>query len=100
VDGATGWRRFVHITIPLLRPTLALVLVFSVAGSLLAFDQFYIITAGGPSNSTLSAVMWIYRTSFISFNLGYGAAMSILLMIVLAGVSAVQLLLIWQSTEY
>jgi multiple sugar transport system permease protein len=99
VDGAGWWRRFLFITLPLLRPTLALVLVFSVAGSLLAFDQFYIITAGGPSNSTLTAVYTIYRTSFISFHLGYGAALSILTMLVLAAVSAVQLLLIRQSTE-
>jgi multiple sugar transport system permease protein len=99
VDGAGWWRRFLFITLPLLRPTLALVLVFSVAGSLLAFDQFYIITAGGPSNSTLTAVYTIYRTSFVSFHLGYGAALSILTMLVLAAVSAVQLLLIRQSTE-
>jgi multiple sugar transport system permease protein len=99
VDGAGWWRRFLFVTLPLLRPTLALVLVFSVAGSLLAFDQFYIITAGGPSNSTLTAVYTIYRTSFVSFHLGYGAALSILTMLVLAAVSAVQLLLIRQSTE-
>jgi multiple sugar transport system permease protein len=99
VDGAGWWRRFRYITMPLLRPTLALVLVFSVAGSLLAFDQFYIITAGGPSNSTLTTVYAIYRTSFVSFHLGYGAAMSILTMLVLGGVSAVQLLLVRQSTE-
>src|SRR2546429_364173 len=99
VDGAGWWRRFVYITLPLLRPTLALVLVFSIAGSLLAFDQFYIITAGGPSNSTLTAVFWIYRTSFVSFHLGYGAALSILTMLALGAVSAVQLLLIRQSAE-
>jgi multiple sugar transport system permease protein len=99
VDGAGWWQRFAFITVPLLRPTLALVLVFSVAGSLLAFDQFYIITAGGPSNSTLTTVYAIYRTSFVSFHLGYGAALSILTMLALAGVSAVQLLLVRQSTE-
>jgi multiple sugar transport system permease protein len=99
VDGAGWWRRFLFITMPLLRPTLALVLVFSVAGSLLAFDQFYIVTAGGPSNSTLTAVYSIYRTSFVSFHLGYGAALSILAMLVLGAVSAVQLLLVRQSTE-
>jgi multiple sugar transport system permease protein len=99
MDGAGWWRRFRYITMPLLRPTLALVLVFSVAGSLLAFDQFYIITVGGPSNSTITTVYAIYRTSFVSFHLGYGAALSILTMLVLGGVSAVQLLLVRQSTE-
>jgi multiple sugar transport system permease protein len=94
VDGANRWQAFRLIILPLLRPTLALVLVFSVAGSLLAFDQFYIMTAGGPSNQTITAVYEIYRTSFIKFDLGYGAALSVLLMIVLAMVSAAQLLLL------
>ncbi len=94
IDGAGRWQAFRHITLPLLRPTLALVLVFSVAGSLLAFDQFFIMTAGGPSNSTITAVFQTYRTSFIQFELGAGAAMSVLLMVVLAAVSALQMLLL------
>ena len=84
---------------PLLRPTLALVLVFSVAGSLLAFDQFFIMTGGGPSNETITAVYAIYRTSFISFKLGYGAALSVFLMLILAAVSAVQMLLL-RNTDH
>ena len=94
IDGAGRWKAFRYITLPLLRPTLALVLVFSVAGSLLAFDQFFIMTAGGPSNMTITAVYQIYRTSFINFDLGYGAALSAMLMVVLAAVSAVQMLLL------
>lgn len=97
VDGASRWQLFRYITLPLLRPTLALVLVFSVAGSLLAFDQFYILTAGGPSNSTITGVYQIYRVSFMQFHLGYGAALSILLMIGLGIVSAVQMLLLRNS---
>jgi multiple sugar transport system permease protein len=99
IDGAGRWQSFRHITLPLLRPTLALVLVFSVAGSLLAFDQFYIMTGGGPSNSTITAVYQIYRISFTSFRLGYGAALSVLLMIILAAVSAVQMLLL-RNTDH
>lgn len=94
IDGANRWQAFRHVIMPLLRPTLALVLVFSVAGSLLAFDQFYIMTAGGPSNGTITAVYQIYRTSFINFDLGYGASLSTLLMLVLAAVSALQMLLL------
>jgi multiple sugar transport system permease protein len=94
IDGAGRWKGFWYITVPLLRPTLALVLVFSVAGSLLAFDQFFIMTNGGPANSTITAVYAIYRTSFISFKLGYGAALSVFLMVILAVVSAVQMLLL------
>ena len=99
VDGAGLVQSFWNITLPLLRPTLALVLVFSVAGSLLAFDQFFIMTNGGPANSTITAVYSIYRTSFISFKLGYGAALSVFLMVVLAVVSAVQMLLL-RNTDH
>ena len=74
-------------------------LVFSVAGSLLAFDQFFIMTNGGPSNSTITAVYAIYRNSFISFKLGYGAALSVFLMVILAAVSAVQMLLL-RNTDH
>jgi len=99
IDGATRWQLFRYITLPLLRPTLALVLVFSVAGSLLAFDQFFIMTNGGPNNETITAVYQIYRVSFVQFQLGYGAALSVLLMIVLAAVSAVQLMLL-RNTDH
>jgi multiple sugar transport system permease protein len=99
IDGAKRWQTMRYVTLPLLRPTLALVLVFSVAGSLLAFDQFYIMTNGGPNNSTITAVYQIYRISFVQFHLGYGAALSVLLMVVLAAVSAVQLLLL-RNTEH
>lgn len=99
IDGAGRWQSFRHITLPLLRPTLALVLVFSVAGSLLAFDQFYIMTGGGPSNQTITAVYAVYRSSFISFKLGYGAALSVFLMAILAVVSAIQLLLL-RNTDH
>jgi len=94
VDGSSRRQLFRYITLPLLRPTLALVLVFSVAGSLLAFDQFYIMTGGGPGNSTVTGVYQIYRVSFVQFHLGYGAALSILLMIGLGIVSCVQMLLL------
>ncbi|GCB47429.1 carbohydrate ABC transporter permease [Streptomyces sp. NL15-2K] len=97
VDGADRWQTLRHITLPLLSPTLALVLVFSVAGSLLAFDQFYIMTGGGPANSTITAVYEIYRTSFIQFRLGLGAAFSALLMIALVMVSAIQMYLLRSS---
>jgi len=97
IDGASRWQSFRYVTLPLLRPTLALVLVFSVAGSLLAFDQFFIMTHGGPSNETITAVYQIYRVSFVQFRVGYGAALSVLLMIVLAAVSAVQLMLLRNS---
>jgi multiple sugar transport system permease protein len=83
IDGAGRWRAFRHITLPLLRPSLALCTIMCVTGSLLAFDQFYILTKGGPDNSTVTVVQLIYALAFGGKNdLGMAAALSI---IVLAG---------------
>jgi multiple sugar transport system permease protein len=90
VDGASGRARERWITLPLLRRTFALVLVLTVAGSLLAFDQFYILTRGGPQGETTTAVLWIFTVSFVRFRLGYGAALSIILLVILVGITALQ----------
>jgi multiple sugar transport system permease protein len=94
IDGASPWQRFRRITLPLMRRTIALALILSVAGSMLAFDQFYIIADGGPQNSTVTAVYWIFSQSFGSFRLGYGAALSMVLLVILVIISVVQLRLL------
>ena len=100
VDGAGRWARLRYITIPLLRRTFALALVLSVIGSFLAFDQFYILTHGGPQNQTITVVYWIYNNAFTYFKLGYGAALSIVLLVILVLISVVQLYLLRDTTEY
>lgn len=94
IDGASRFQRFWKIRLPLIRRTLALALILSVAGSMLAFDQFYIISSGGPRNSTLTAVYWIFSQSFVSFKLGYGAALSMVLLVILVIISLAQLWLL------
>jgi multiple sugar transport system permease protein len=94
IDGAGRWQRFRHLTLPLMRRTLALALVISVTGSVLAFDQFYIMTSGGPQNRMISVVYYIFLQSFVSFNLGYGAALSIALLAILVVISVAQLWLL------
>jgi multiple sugar transport system permease protein len=92
LDGASRWQTFRHITLPLLRPTLALTTVLCVTGSLLAFEQFYILTKGGPDNSTISVVQLIYTVAFQGQNdLGVAAALSVLVLLALVVVNAVQL---------
>lgn len=91
VDGANRWHAFRHITLPLLRPTIALMLILSITGSLLAFDQFFLLTNGGPDNSTTSIVILVYRTAFLRFDLGGAAALSVALLVVLVALNAVQL---------
>lgn len=94
VDGANTLQRLRYITIPQLRPTIALLAVLSITGSLLAFDQFLIITGGGPDNSTITMVLAIYKTAFSSFDLGQAAAMAIVLLVVLVVLNGLQLRLL------
>jgi multiple sugar transport system permease protein len=100
VDGAGYWSRIRFIMMPLLRRTFALALVLSVIGSYLGFDQFYIMTRGGPQNSTISVVYWIYTNSFTYFKLGYGAALSVVLLTILVILSIIQLRLLRDDTSY
>jgi multiple sugar transport system permease protein len=94
IDGATALQRFRLITLPLIRRTLALALILVVTGAALSFDQFYIMTAGGPRNQTLTAVYWIFTTSFMSFRLGYGATLSLVLLGILLALSVLQMRLL------
>ncbi len=91
VDGADTLDRLRFITVPFLRPTLALLFILSVTGSLLAFDQFIVLTAGGPDNSTITLVYAIYKTAFTSFDLGSAAALSVVLLLALVVINVVQL---------
>ncbi|MFO7635034.1 MAG: sugar ABC transporter permease [Caldilinea sp.] len=100
VDGASYWQRLTHIMMPLLRSTFALALVLSVIGSYLAFDQFYIMTRGGPQNQTITAVYWIFNNSFTYYKMGYGAALSIVLLVILGVLSIIQLRVLRNDTTY
>lgn len=92
VDGASRWQTFRHITVPLLRPTLALTTVLCVTGSLLAFEQFYILTKGGPDNSTITIVQLIYSVAFQGMNdLGVAGALSVIVLVALVVINVVQL---------
>jgi len=91
IDGAGWWRRLFSIILPLMRPTVTMVLVFSISGSLLAFEQFFLITQGRPSNQTMTTVYWIYNVSFTRFQLGYGAALSVIMLALLLIVTMFQL---------
>jgi multiple sugar transport system permease protein len=90
IDGAGRWQMFRQITLPLLRPSLALSLILCITGSLLAFDQFYVLTKGGPDNTTVTLVQLIYRQAFTLHNLGIGAAVSILVLLALLALNALQ----------
>jgi multiple sugar transport system permease protein len=99
IDGASVFARFRRITLPLMRNSLLLALILNITSSMLAFDQFFIITQGGPGNSTISAVFSIYLASFSSYRLGYGSALSFALLVVLVAISSIQLSFMRQRPE-
>jgi multiple sugar transport system permease protein len=97
VDGAGYWQRVRRVILPLTRRTVLLVTLISVIGSLLAFDQFYIMTAGQPHNETATSVFYVYLNSFPYLKLGYGAALSLILAAIVLAFTVVQLILTRRS---
>ncbi|MFG2344539.1 carbohydrate ABC transporter permease [Streptomyces phaeochromogenes] len=90
VDGASEWRMFWRITMPLLRPILAVVLIMTVIGSFQVFDTVAVTTAGGPANATNVLQYYIYGAAFGRFQFGYASAMSVALLVVLSAITFVQ----------
>lgn len=92
VDGATAWRRFLNVTLPLLSPTTFFVVVISVISSFQVFDQALIMTNGGPGTATTTLVLYIYQKGFQSFEMGYAAAVALVLFAVIFVFTVVQFL--------
>jgi multiple sugar transport system permease protein len=90
IDGASAVKRFTRITLPLLNSTMLFVLVTDIIGSFQIFDTVYVMTQGGPSNSTDVVNYQIYQTAFQNFDVGSAAAMSLLLFAVILVVTAIQ----------
>ncbi|GAA3287861.1 carbohydrate ABC transporter permease [Arthrobacter citreus] len=90
IDGAGEIRTFFSITLPLLRPIMALVLIMTVIGSFQVFDTVSVTTGGGPANATNVLQLYIYDMAFGRFQFGYASAMSVALLVVLAIITIVQ----------
>ena len=87
IDGANGWIILTRITIPLLRPVILFVVITAINGSYQIFTQPYLLTGGGPSDQSISMVMYLYETGFRYFNLGYASSIGytlVLIVVVLA----------------
>ncbi|MEV1023050.1 sugar ABC transporter permease [Streptomyces sp. NPDC050264] len=97
LDGAGEWRMFTRITLPLLRPVLALVLVVSLIGSFQIFDTIAVTTKGGPVSATRVIYFYIYEQAFTNFHMGYASAVAVVLAIVLGVLTAVQMRLLRAS---
>ncbi|MBF4602890.1 MULTISPECIES: carbohydrate ABC transporter permease [Curtobacterium] len=90
IDGASEWKMFWRITVPLLRPILSLVLIITVIGSFQVFDTVAVTTQGGPANATNVVQNYIYNLAFGRFQFGYASAVSVALLIVLSIITIIQ----------
>ncbi len=90
VDGANAWRIFWNIKLPLLAPSLLFVSVITLIGSLKVFDHIMLMTAGGPGNSTMVLVYYIYYQAFQFFQTGYASALAVVLFAITLGLTVLQ----------
>ncbi len=90
VDGATWWSKFWYVTIPMISPVIFFNMIMGIIGSFQVFTQAYIITGGGPVDSTLFYVLYLFRNAFMLFRMGYASAMAWILFIIILIVTLVQ----------
>jgi multiple sugar transport system permease protein len=83
IDGANIWHKFWHVTIPMITPTIFFSLVMGIIGSFQVFTQAFIMTQGGPSDSTLFYVLYLYDNAFRYFKMGYASAMALILFFII-----------------
>ena len=100
IDGAGAWQRWRHITWPLLKPTVVVVLILRTIFSFMVFDEIFAITNGGPGDSTWTAAWYIYSFAFRFYKFGPAAAAAIILTAVIAVISAAYVRLLYRQIEY
>ncbi|MFE5916534.1 carbohydrate ABC transporter permease [Streptomyces sp. NPDC056468] len=99
LDGAGAWQELRRITVPLLRPTLLYATVITSIGYLNVFEEPFVMTQGGPSDSTLTVSLDMYREGFNFFHMGYASAMAYVLFVVIMGITVLQLRLLKDNTR-
>jgi len=90
VEGASSWQKFWHITVPAINPTIFMVTILSTIGGFSLFIEPYILTSGGPLNSTLSAMLYIYQQAFEYYHMGYSAALGMSFALIIMLVMVIQ----------
>ncbi len=91
IDGTSGWGKFVHITFPLIAPSLTINLVLSAIGGLKMFDLIFVMTGGGPGYATEVLSLAIYKKAFMQSSMGYGAAIAVVLSLIILLITLAQL---------
>lgn len=90
LEGANHWQKFWHITLPMINPTIFMVVILSTIGGFSLFIEPYIMTGGGPLNSTLSAVLYIYKQAFTNYHMGYAATLGFFFAFIILAVVVIQ----------
>ncbi len=91
LEGVNAWQQFWHITVPLLRPAMAVVAVMSSIAAMKVFEEIYVMTQGGPMGSSKTLVFFIYETAFVEFEMGLAAAAGMALFAITLALSLLQL---------
>jgi multiple sugar transport system permease protein len=91
IDGAGRFQRFLHVTIPMLSPTIFFNTIISTIAAFRVFDAAFILTEGGPESSTLFYVFYLFRRAFVYFHMGYASAMAWLLFLIILGLTILQI---------
>ena len=100
VDGASGWRRFWHISLPMLRPVIAVTLILRTTFAFMVFDEIFAITQGGPGNATWVAAWYTYRSAFQPpFNIGLGSASAWVMALILGAAALAYARLVGRRLE-
>lgn len=100
IDGANGWQIFTRITLPLLRPTILFVTVTGVIAHFQVYGQPFIMTTGGPGRSSYTVIFYLYQIAWTAFRMGYGAAVAVVLALIMAVLTTIQFLFISRRVEY
>lgn len=100
IEGASHWKKFRYITLPMINPTMIMVVILSTIGGFSLFIEPYIMTGGGPMNSTLSAMLYIYRQAFSFYHMGYAATLGFFFALVVLSVVLVQKKVIEREVGY
>lgn len=100
IDGASDFKKFINITIPIISPAIFFQLITGIIGALQVFTQGYIMTDGGPQNRTLFVMLYIYREAFENFNIGYASALSWVLFIVISLLSVLMFKTVGKKVYY
>jgi len=99
VDGASAWSAFRHVTLPLLWPVILVVLAFRTMDAFRVFDAVYVLTSGGPGNSTETLSIYAYKTFFQSLQFGYGSAATTMMFVFVAMITGVYFLLLRRGLQ-